>query len=127
MKVMVVDDSSTMRALLSTWLRGDGHVVVATAADGSEALTLLESLVGTGNEPELMLVDWNMPVLDGIELVKAVRASRKWARTKIIMVTAENDRAKIARAIIAGADEYMMKPADKDVLASKISLLQDGL
>lgn len=124
MRALVVDDSRAMRAVLKRYLSSMGFEV-DEAGDGQQALDVLSN-VTDGNRPSIVLVDWNMPVMDGYDFVKAMRAQRSWADVPIIMVSAENDRAKIARALMAGADEYAMKPITKDILESKLALLGIG-
>jgi two-component system chemotaxis response regulator CheY len=91
---------------------------VAEAGHGLEGLARLAEQRGT----ELVLVDWNMPEMDGLEFIKAVRADRAWDGLKVVMVTSENEPARIARALMAGADEYAMKPCTADALAEKLEL-----
>lgn len=126
LRVVLVDDSRTMRILLGRWLESLGHVIAGSAGDGAEALEVLEEMSRTGELPQVVLLDWNMPVMDGYDCLRAIRSERRWSDVCVVMVTAENDRVKIARALLAGADEYVMKPLDKDVLASKLALLPPG-
>jgi two-component system chemotaxis response regulator CheY len=118
MQALVVDDSSTTRLIIGRILRESG-VEVVEAGDGREALARLQDAPDVG----LMLVDWNMPVMDGLELVKAVRADRAYDHVRIMMVTTETEQDQVVRALQAGADEYLMKPFTKEVLAAKLSLL----
>jgi two-component system chemotaxis response regulator CheY len=118
MQALVVDDSSTARLIIGRILRESG-VEVVEAGDGREALERLQDAPDVG----LMLVDWNMPVMDGLELVKAVRADRAYDHVRIMMVTTETEQDQVVRALQAGANEYLMKPFTKEVLAAKLSLL----
>ena len=118
MKVLIVDDSRAMRAMLRKIMSELGFVVIE-AGNGVEAL---EQLAGNP-KLDLALVDWNMPLMDGLEFVKALRSERANAEIKVMMVTAENDMAKIAHALMVGADEYAMKPLTRDVIVSKLELL----
>jgi two-component system chemotaxis response regulator CheY len=72
---------------------------------------------------ELMLVDWNMPQMNGYDLVRAVRAQRAYDGVRILMVTSEAQSEQVSRALSAGANEYLMKPFNKEVLVAKLSLL----
>lgn len=121
MRVLVVDDSRTMRLALRRYLESMGFTV-DEAADGVQGLAALRSNDEHG-QPGLLLVDWNMPEMDGYAFVKAVRAERKWAAIPIVMVSAENDRGRIARALMAGADEYVMKPLTLEILEGKLAIL----
>jgi two-component system chemotaxis response regulator CheY len=92
---------------------------VTEAADGSEARTQLES----GLLVDLLLVDWNMPVMDGLQLIKYVRSERGDLDMPMVMVTSESDPKQIARALMAGADEYLIKPIDTQMLVAKLNLI----
>jgi two-component system chemotaxis response regulator CheY len=116
-QALVVDDSRATRALLKRMLTSFDFDV-AEAGHGVEGLERLNERPAT----ELALVDWNMPEMDGLEFIKAVRADRAWDGVKVVMVTSENEPARIARALMAGADEYAMKPCTADALAEKLEL-----
>ena len=118
MRVLVIDDSRAMRAILRTSLSSLGYEV-AEACNGQEGLELLKRS-GPFN---LALVDWNMPVLNGYEFVCAVRADASNASVKLIMVTTEVETTHVAKALEAGADEYVMKPFTREILKEKIELL----
>lgn len=92
---------------------------VVEATDGLEALEHLRDAGGI----DLALVDWNMPRMDGIRFVQAVRANRAYDALPLMMVTTESDREHIVTALEAGANEYMMKPFTQDVLSQKLALL----
>jgi two-component system chemotaxis response regulator CheY len=114
---LVVDDSRATRALLKRMLTSFDFEVVE-AGDGREGLARLLECEGA----EVALVDWNMPEMDGLQFIKAVRAERAWDAVKVVMVTSENEPARIARALMAGADEYAMKPCSAEALAEKLEL-----
>ena len=114
---LVVDDSRATRALLRRLLVSFGYAV-EEAADGLDALRSL-----AGHVPDLVLVDWNMPHMDGLAFIKAVRADPALDRLTVVMVTSESDPAHIARALMAGADEYACKPLTRDALAAKLGLV----
>ena len=120
-KALVVDDSRATRSALRRILQGVGFEVVE-AEHGGFALDALHG------DPsiELVLVDWNMPVMDGFTLIKAIRKERQWAMLPIMMVSAEVDQRQIARAVMAGADEYVMKPFDEAILMDKLALVGFG-
>jgi two-component system chemotaxis response regulator CheY len=118
MRALVIDDSRAVRAIIRSILRDLGYDTVE-AGDGREGLDRL------GDTPDvaLVLVDWNMPVLDGLEFIKAVRARREFDAVRIVMVTTETESDQVARAMAAGANEYVMKPFTRDVLVAKLSML----
>ncbi|MCU1346131.1 MAG: response regulator containing a CheY-like receiver domain and a domain [Acidimicrobiia bacterium] len=118
MRALIVDDSRAMRTLLRNIMRELGFEVVE-AANGLEGLDRLQE----DPHVDVALVDWNMPVMDGLEFVKAMRRHRQLAEIKVMMVTAENDMAKMARALMVGADEYAMKPLTRDAIIEKLELL----
>ena len=115
---MVIDDSKATRMILGRMLVELG-IEVAHAADGRDALDQLDA----GAEPELFLVDWNMPAMSGIEFVEAVRRAPYASTARIVMVTTETEAPQMVRALEAGADEYVMKPFTKETIFSKLSLL----
>jgi two-component system chemotaxis response regulator CheY len=116
---LVVDDSPTMRKIARRLL-GELGFVCTEAADGAAALGMVEA-----DPPSLVLLDWNMPVLDGLATLQALRATPKGRTPRIVMCTTNTDIDQIAAALDAGADEYIMKPYNADILASK--LLDVGL
>jgi two-component system chemotaxis response regulator CheY len=115
---LVVDDSRAMRSILTRLLTGLGFDV-AQAGDGARALSMLDG----GARPEVMLVDWNMPVMDGLTLVKSVRARPDLRDIALMMVTTESEQGQIVRALAAGAHEYVIKPFTDEVIAEKLALL----
>ena len=115
-KVMIVDDSRAMRMILRRTL-GELGYAACEAGNGQEALDLLAQ---EGAQLSLMLVDWNMPVMCGLDLVKAVRADARFLALPLVMVTTETEIGHISQAIEAGANEYVMKPFTKEVLEDKL-------
>ena len=118
MQALVVDDSRAMRAILTRLLDGLGFDV-AQAGDGQEALEVL----GGGVRPDVILVDWNMPVMDGLTFIKQCRAHEEYRDIVLMMVTTESEQAQIVRALAAGAHEYVIKPFTEDDIAEKLALL----
>ena len=118
MRALVVDDSKAMRMILAKFLLEAGFEVIESG-HGQEALDRLNE----GEPVELMLVDWNMPVINGYDLVCAVRANALLAGVRIMMVTTESSMANVEQALAAGANEYLMKPFTLDILREKLALL----
>ncbi len=118
MRALVIDDSRTMRRIISGVLRGQGFEIVE-AADGRQALDVLAS----GVQVDLACVDWNMPVMTGLEFVVAVRANRAWRDITLMMVTTESEHGQIVRALAAGAHEYLIKPFTAEAIQDKLRLL----
>lgn len=121
MRALIVDDSKSMRMILRNILREVGLEAIE-AGDGREALQRLNA----GEEVDLMLVDWNMPVMNGYELICAVRSNPLLGNMRIMMVTTETSADQVQKALAAGANEYAMKPFTKDVLLEKLALLGLG-
>ena len=103
----------------------DGGVVRAHGEVVADAQHGLEGLERLRENPDigLVLVDWNMPVMDGLEFIQAVRREPSWNAVQIVMVTTETESEQVQRAITAGANEYVMKPFTPEVLVAKLSLL----
>ena len=118
MKALVVDDSRSMRAILSKQLKDLGFQVVE--ADGGAAA--LRALNEQGPF-ELMLLDWNMPEMDGCEVLSLIRSEPKYKNMRVMMVTTESEMSQVAVALEAGANEYLMKPFDRNSLVEKLVLL----
>ena len=115
MKILVVDDFSTMRRIIKNLLRDLGFNNTSEADDGQTALPMLQS----GNF-DFLVTDWNMPGMTGIELLKAVRADAKLASLPVLMVTAEQKREQIVEAAQAGVNGYIVKPFTAEVLREKL-------
>lgn len=116
---LVIDDSRAMRLLLGDQLRSLGYVV-SEAADGEAGLAHLRADSAT---PRLVLVDWNMPVMDGFSFIQEVRRDSRFDGTSLLVVTSETEVDQMMRALQAGADEYLMKPFSPEALMSKLHLL----
>lgn len=115
MKILIVDDFSTMRRIIKNLLRDLGFSNTSEADDGQTALPMLQN----GNF-DFLVTDWNMPGMTGIELLKAVRADAKLKDMPILMVTAEAKRDQIVEAAQAGVNGYVVKPFTAAVLKEKI-------
>ena len=118
MRALVVDDSSAMRAFLRMILK-DAGFEVAEARNGRHALDQL-AIIGP---PDVVLLDWNMPEMNGFEMLQQLRADLRFRDTRVMMVTTETELAEMSRALGAGADEYVMKPFTRDVILDKLQLL----
>lgn len=119
MKALVVDDSGSMRTIVTRILDGLGLEEIVEADNGLEAVAVLEA----GELPDIALVDWHMPVMNGYEFVCAVRARPEWRSMAIMMMTTQNEHGEIVKALAAGATEYLIKPFTADALVDKLSLL----
>ena len=118
MKALVIDDSRVMRRIVAATLEDLGFEC-HHAADGQEAIDILEQ----DPDFDLACIDWNMPVMNGLEFVVAVRKRRDWRGLTMMMVTTEAQHDQIVRALAAGAHEYLIKPFTPDALKDKLELL----
>ena len=114
---LVVDDSKVIRKVARHILE-TLDFEVAEAGDGRDALTHCEA-----TPPDVVLLDWNMPVMSGMDFLRALRESNVPTRPKVVFCTTENDMAHIRAALEAGADEYVMKPFDRETLHIKLQLV----
>jgi two-component system chemotaxis response regulator CheY len=119
MLALVVDDSSTMRQILTRIMGGLGFAVYE-ASNGMEALELL---VEIPTIPDVALIDWNMPVMDGLELIRHVRKQPVLRDMCMMMVTTESEHSQMVRALAAGAHEYVLKPFTPEVIRDKLAYL----
>ncbi|MCZ6815511.1 MAG: response regulator [Planctomycetota bacterium] len=113
MKIMLVDDSRTIRNIQKSTLKSLGHEDILEASDGVEALKIKAE-----TPPDLMLVDWNMPNMDGITLIRKIRETDK--TTPIIMCTTEAEKSRILEAVKAGVNNYVVKPFTAETLSERI-------
>ena len=116
MKLLVVDDSSTMRRIIKNTLARLGYKNVLEGADGVEGWEQMD----TNPDIDMLITDWNMPEMNGLELVKKVRADERFADTPIIMVTTEGGKAEVITALKAGVNNYIVKPFTPQVLKEKL-------
>jgi len=116
MKILVVDDHESMRKIEKQILHDLGYKNVDMADDGSTALPMLQK----GNY-DFVISDWNMPEMEGIELLKAIRADDRISKTPVLLVTAESKKEKIIEAAQAGVNDYVVKPFNAEILSEKIS------
>ncbi len=117
-KALVVDDSRTIRTILSKTLKDIGFEVLE-AENGREALEVIEAET---TAVTLILLDWDMPEMNGLELLKRLRQAPEFSSMVVVMVTAQTELDHIGEALDAGANEYVMKPFTKDILVGKIEL-----
>ncbi|MBM4022944.1 MAG: chemotaxis-specific protein-glutamate methyltransferase CheB [Planctomycetes bacterium] len=118
MRALVVDDSKPSRSIVSRALR-DLAFECAEATNGAEALAALAA----GGTPDLVTVNWHMPVMDGLELIRRLRGDPATRKLPLVMISTEHDRARIAEALAAGADDYLSKPFTPEALARKLVAL----
>ena len=122
MRALIVDDSKAMRMILRRALKSCGFDDFVEAGDGREGLVALTA----GARPDVALVDWNMPVMSGIEFVRAVRADDAYDAMAVVMVTSETAFEHLEAALAEGANEYVMKPFTDEILVEKLALVLSG-
>ena len=116
MKILVVDDSSTMRRIIKNTLARLGYKDILEGADGVEGWTAMDA----NPDIEMLITDWNMPEMNGLELVKKVRADDRFKDVPIIMVTTEGGKGEVITALKAGVNNYIVKPFTPQVLKEKL-------
>ncbi len=122
MKILIVDDFSTMRRIIKNLLRDLGFTNTQEADDGKTALPMLQA-----GDFDFLVTDWNMPGMTGIDLLKAVRADEKLGDLPVLMVTAEAKRDQIVEAATAGVNGYVVKPFTAAALKEKIEKIFDRI
>lgn len=122
MKILIVDDFSTMRRIVKNQLVELGFSNIVEADDGKTALPILEQ-----GGIDFLVTDWNMPGMPGIDLLKSVRANSSLAALPVLMVTAESQREQIIEAAQAGVNGYVVKPFTADTLKEKIDKVFERL
>ncbi len=115
---LVIDDSRAIRMVLTRTLAKFGYDV-HSAGDGKEAI----DWVHQGHRPDLVLVDWNMPIMNGLEFIQEFRHDKEQSQVPLLMVTTETEIEQMVRALDAGANEYVMKPFTDEVIEEKLKLL----
>jgi two-component system chemotaxis response regulator CheY len=120
MKALVVDDSKSMRNIVRSGLKQMEHFEQITEAiDGRDALNKLRE-----NGPfDIVLLDWYMPNMEGYDCLIEIRKKAAWNDTKVMMVTTENQQENVIRAVMAGANEYLMKPFTPEMLEEKVRMV----
>jgi two-component system chemotaxis response regulator CheY len=118
MKILVVDDSTTMRRIITKNLASSGYFDVVEAGNGVEALSNL-------SEVDLILTDWNMPVMDGMTFVKEVKNSPVFSKIPIVMITTEGAQKEVLEALKQGVNDYIVKPFAPKILIDKVKSIME--
>lgn len=123
LQFLIVDDFQTMRRILATLLREMGYTKVLEAENGKKALQCLVAELESAAPVDFVIADWNMPEMDGLELLQAIRRDARLAGLPVLMVSAEAKRENIISAAQAGADGYIVKPFNATTLQQKLQTI----
>jgi len=124
-RILVVDDMMTMRKLVRKALTELGFSNIMEAPDGEQAWAKINDTVAINSPFQLIICDWNMPNMKGIDLLKKVRASSAMKAVPFILLTAESEKDQVVEAMAAGVSEYLLKPFTKDTLGEKLRLVSE--
>jgi two-component system chemotaxis response regulator CheY len=120
-RILIVDDMASLRDLLKAYLRRLGYKSITEAVDGRDAYQTMIASKAAGNPFELIISDWNMPNLNGIELLKLVRAVPEWKNLPFVILTTENEKEKVMEAVLAQVSNYIVKPIEEKTLEEKLA------
>lgn len=109
-RILVADDMPTIRELVKNQLKALGYKNIVEASDGEQALNFVINGAMTGSPIELVISDWNMPKMTGLEFLKQIRASDQFAKLPFVLLTSESERDQVTEAIMAGVSQYIVKP-----------------
>ncbi|MFZ4403240.1 MAG: response regulator [Pseudobdellovibrionaceae bacterium] len=119
-RILIVDDMPSIRDLVRNHLQGMGYKFILEANNGEEGLKILQESNSVGNQIQLIISDLNMPVLNGVEFLKKVRASATWASLPFILLTSESERELVTEAILSGVSQYVVKPFTGKMFEEKL-------
>lgn len=120
-RILIVDDMPSLREVLKAHLRRLGYRQISEASDGREAYQLMVTAKSTGAPFELIISDWNMPNMNGLELLKSVRSNSDWKTLPFLLLTTENEKGKVLEAVMAQVSNYLVKPIDEITLKDKLA------
>lgn len=119
-RILIVDDMASLRDLLRAYLRRLNYRNISEAEDGRIGYQALLAAKAGGAPFELVISDWNMPNLDGLELLKLVRSSPEWKNLPFLLLTTESEKTKVLEAVLANVSNYMVKPVEEEMLKDKL-------
>ena len=126
-RILIVDDMSSLRDLLKAYLRRLGYRNISEAEDGRIAYQALLAAKASGSAFDLIISDWNMPNLDGLEFLKLVRSSPEWKNLPFLLLTTESEKAKVLEAVLANVSNYVVKPVEEETLKEKLKKIWEKL
>jgi two-component system chemotaxis response regulator CheY len=119
-RILVIDDMPSIRDIVKNQLKAMGYKNIIEAADGEDGLKVLIQENSSGAPVQLVISDWNMPKMKGIDLLKQVRATAEWQNLPFVLLTSENEREQVTEAVLAGASQYIVKPFAAKVFEDKL-------
>lgn len=119
-RILVIDDMPSIRELVRNHLKAMGYKSIVEAEDGDEGLKLLIEQNSAGTPFQLVISDWNMPRMKGLDLLKQVRATNEWQNLPFVLLTSESEREQVTEAVLAGVSQYIVKPFAAKVFEDKL-------
>lgn len=119
-RILVIDDMSSIRDLVKNTLRSMGYENITLAEDGAKGLDILLRLQDTPESIQLVISDWNMPNLKGLDLLKTVRADKRFNSMPFVLLTSESEREQVTEAVMAGVSQYIVKPFTQKIFEEKL-------
>ncbi len=124
-RILVIDDMPSIRDLVKNQLKTMGFKTIFEAQDGEEGLEMLHKYLKDGEPIELVISDWNMPKLKGLELLKKVRASQEFKDLPFVLLTSEAEREQVTEAVLSGVSQYIVKPFSAKIFEDKLKTVWD--
>ncbi|WP_413584585.1 response regulator [Bdellovibrio sp. HCB274] len=119
-RILVIDDMPSIRDLVKNTLKAMGFKNIQEAGDGEEGLKVLMQSNTPGSSIQLVISDWNMPKMKGLELLKHVRATAEWQNLPFVLLTSESERDQVTEAVLAGVSQYIVKPFSAKIFEDKL-------
>lgn len=119
-RILVIDDMPSIRDLVKNTLKAMGYKNIQEAEDGEEGLKILIKNNSGDESIQLVISDWNMPKMKGLELLKHVRATAEWAQLPFVLLTSESERDQVTEAVLAGVSQYIVKPFSAKIFEDKL-------
>lgn len=119
-RILIIDDMPSIRDLVKAQLKVMGYKTIVEAEDGEQGLDLLQKHLKAGDPFQLVISDWNMPKLKGLELLKKVRASQEFKDLPFVLLTSEAEREQVTEAVLSGVSQYVVKPFSAKIFEDKL-------
>lgn len=119
-RILIIDDMASIRELVKNHLKAMGYKSMAEAEDGDEGLKYLIQNNNPGQEIQLVISDWNMPKMKGLDLLKQLRGTQEFANLPFVLLTSESERDQVTEAVLAGVSQYVVKPFSGKVFEDKL-------